>query len=170
MVDGHEPPITAETDEDEAFDTGLMRKPLHEQQYASSHSKVGDVITGKAVGSPLKRGPKKVSGAREAGSEMHRLLYDGEKLAEMDQQKQAAELAEISGDKLGAVVLAGQHHVRASGRQAAKGFCRLVKGSLVIRMRRQVLVHERNGHCTVAQLYGCFQALGQSLLNITANL
>ena len=31
MVDGHEPPITAETDEDEAFDTGLMRKPLHEQ-------------------------------------------------------------------------------------------------------------------------------------------
>ena len=61
------------------------RKPLHEQQYASSHSAVGDVMTGKAVGSPLKRGPKKVSGAREAGSEMHRLLYDGEKLAEMDQ-------------------------------------------------------------------------------------
>jgi len=71
------------------------RKPLHEQQYASSHSKVGDVITGKAVGSPLQRGPKKVSGAREAGSEMHRLLYDGERLAEMDQQKQAAELAEM---------------------------------------------------------------------------
>ena len=70
------------------------RKPLHEQQYASSHSAVGDVMTGKAVGSPLQRGPKKVSGAREAGSEMHRLLYDGEKLAEMDQQKQAAELAE----------------------------------------------------------------------------